>query len=688
MSTTAVSALSAVLFAALLVPLAFIPYVAWAYRRGSSGPGHALMTLSALLYGCALWTFTIVPLPELSDLICDGTVRIQGAPFAFVRDVGWGAGPSGFLRDAALRQVLMNVVLFVPFGMYARHLFHRSPRATVALGFLASLLIELTQITGNWWIYPCAYRLFDVDDLIANTSGAALGLLFVPLLRRVPGQTASGPRGPSPVRPLRRLMGMTVDLVLITLVGVGFSLAYRIFQHSTGTRVVGDATVIERLVPALAALVFAFIVPALGGATLGQRLVFLRWVRPDGSAPRLLQWAVRALAGLGGVMALQVWSWFDGPAALGTLTRTVAVATVLVATLINPRGLSGFASRLIIVDSRVDTRPERTSGQALDPRQLSVAVIGFIGALYLVGSLLLAVTAQSTEVGVGLAALGALALVLGSLVLLGYLAYTGVVVLRREGRSAGNALALLSAVAIVGLLVGLAVAVMAQVRWLGAIATAGLGATAYLGFLFAAFLVHGQLYARRDPAPGVDAIVVLGSRVFGDRVPPLLAARIDRGLALVNREIADGRAPLLVLSGGQGPDETMPEGEAMARYAVQHGADPAHVRAETASVNTEANLTLSGALLRQEGREGPVVVVTNDFHAFRAAIIAREVGLDAQVVGARTARYFFPSAVLREFVGVLARTPWLHAVALLVAVLLAGGVAWLVSGASLVSTGP
>ena len=79
MSTTAVSALSAVLFAALLVPLAFIPYVAWAYRRGSSGPGHALMTLSALLYGCALWTFTIVPLPELSDLICDGTVRIGGS---------------------------------------------------------------------------------------------------------------------------------------------------------------------------------------------------------------------------------------------------------------------------------------------------------------------------------------------------------------------------------------------------------------------------------------------------------------------------------------------------------------------------------------------------------------------------------------------------------------------------------
>ena len=187
-----------------------------------------------------------------------------------------------------------------------------------------------------------------------------------------------------------------------------------------------------------------------------------------------------------------------------------------------------------------------------------------------------------------------------------------------------------------------------------------------------------------DPRQGAVAASLTGDLTLLDAalggLRTATGTRIDRGLALVNREIADGRAPLLVLSGGQGPDETMPEGEAMARYAVQHGADPAHVRAETASVNTEANLTLSGVLLRQEGREGPVVVVTNDFHAFRAAIIAREVGLDAQVVGARTARYFFPSAVLREFVGVLARTPWLHAVATLVAVLLAGGVAWLVSG--------
>lgn len=43
-----------------------------------------------------------------------------------------------------------------------------------------------------------------------------------------------------------------------------------------------------------------------------------------------------------------------------------------------------------------------------------------------------------------------------------------------------------------------------------------------------------------------------------------------------------------------------------------------------------------------EGRGTSLVVATNAYHAFRAAIIARELGLDAQVMGAPTARYYFP----------------------------------------------
>lgn len=47
------------------------------------------------------------------------------------------------------------------------------PVVTAALaGFAVSLFVEFTQLTGNWFLYPCPCRLFDVDDLIASTVGA------------------------------------------------------------------------------------------------------------------------------------------------------------------------------------------------------------------------------------------------------------------------------------------------------------------------------------------------------------------------------------------------------------------------------------------------------------------------------------------------------------------------------------
>lgn len=57
-----------------------------------------------------------------------------------------------------------------------------------------------------------------------------------------------------------------------------------------------------------------------------------------------------------------------------------------------------------------------------------------------------------------------------------------------------------------------------------------------------------------------------------------------------------------------------------------------------------------------------MVVVTNDYHAFRTALQARRLRIDTHAVGAPTARYFLPSAYLREFVAVLRQNWLLHAV--------------------------
>ena len=74
-------------------------------------------------------------------------------------------GPAALLRDLAFLQIALNVLLFVPLGYFVRVVLHRGVLVATALGLGVSLLIEVTQRTGVWNLYDCAYRLFDVDDL-------------------------------------------------------------------------------------------------------------------------------------------------------------------------------------------------------------------------------------------------------------------------------------------------------------------------------------------------------------------------------------------------------------------------------------------------------------------------------------------------------------------------------------------
>ena len=80
---------------------------------------------------------------------------------------------------------------------------------------------------------------------------------------------------------------------------------------------------------------------------------------------------------------------------------------------------------------------------------------------------------------------------------------------------------------------------------------------------------------------------------------------------------------------------------------------------EDRSASTEENLLFSKAIMAQQRPPAPgkpgarCVIVTSGFHAFRAAIIARRLGIDGQATGARTAGYYWPGAMLREFAAVL-----------------------------------
>jgi uncharacterized SAM-binding protein YcdF (DUF218 family) len=281
---------------------------------------------------------------------------------------------------------------------------------------------------------------------------------------------------------------------------------------------------------------------------------------------------------------------------------------------------------------------------AREPRRLGNAV--WLGVALLLTALWLLRAALHLEwlTPVLLGLLGVVA-VLVALVLPAALIVNGVRMWRREGRSAGNLLSL-------GLGAGLvtleALTFAPLGRWGSALVAIAVVLTGYFGFLFLSLLVYSVVYSRIGRRGGFDAIIVLGCGLDGERVPPLLAGRLERAIRLHDREQVP---PLLVVSGGRGPGETISEAEAMHAYLRDRGIPDDRIRREDRARTTEENLRFSAALLPADARR--VVAVTSNYHVFRTAVECRRLSLPFHATGSPTARYFLPSALLREFAALI-----------------------------------
>jgi len=170
-------------------------------------------------------------------------------------------------------------------------------------------------------------------------------------------------------------------------------------------------------------------------------------------------------------------------------------------------------------------------------------------------------------------------------------------------------------------------------------------------YSFSAVLNLIHLKKDRD----ADYIVVLGSGINGTKVTPLLAARIEKRIDL----LSSNPNAMLIMSGGQGSGEDIPESEAMAAYAVDKGVDEERIIMETNSVSTQENLLFSRKLMEKE--KPKIVIVTTAYHVFRALLLAKQQGIKCVGFGARTKWYFTLNALLREFAGYLHLTWKKHA---------------------------
>ena len=182
----------------------------------------------------------------------------------------------------------------------------------------------------------------------------------------------------------------------------------------------------------------------------------------------------------------------------------------------------------------------------------------------------------------------------------------------------------------------------------------------YVGFLVSYAIIISMLYTTSsfinlvNLFPGkLDYVVVLGAGLIGDKVTPLLASRIEKGIAIYQKQ----PGCKLIMSGGQGPDEIMAEGQAMANYAFEQGIPVEDIVIENQSTNTEENLKFSYALMKPGSR---FALVTNYYHVFRALLLAQQLKIKCIGYGAKTRFYFSLNAFIREFVGYLVMTKKAH----------------------------
>ena len=115
-----------------------------------------------------------------------------------------------------------------------------------------------------------------------------------------------------------------------------------------------------------------------------------------------------------------------------------------------------------------------------------------------------------------------------------------------------------------------------------------------------------------DPAGSADAIVVFGAAEYDGRPSPVYRARLDHAAELYRQ----GRAPLVIATGGAGADPRFSEGEVGREYLAALGIADSRLIAETQSPDTAASARRVATILRANGMHS-CLAVSDGYHMFR-----------------------------------------------------------------------
>lgn len=173
-------------------------------------------------------------------------------------------------------------------------------------------------------------------------------------------------------------------------------------------------------------------------------------------------------------------------------------------------------------------------------------------------------------------------------------------------------------------------------------------------FLAVELIIFSAFFEKPKEEP--EYIVALGTTVYEHGPCYLLRQRLKE-VAKWADTYPDAK---IVVTGGQGETEPFTEGSEMKRYLIEEmGISEDRIIVEEASMNTFENMTFTGEILEKADtgfsyENTPILVVTNNFHMYRAMQIAKKAGFE-NVSGAPSGTYvyLFPHYMVREFCAIL-----------------------------------
>lgn len=170
------------------------------------------------------------------------------------------------------------------------------------------------------------------------------------------------------------------------------------------------------------------------------------------------------------------------------------------------------------------------------------------------------------------------------------------------------------------------------------------GILAAVGTLF--ILIIGTVIytsAKDEAAVGADYVIVLGAQWKESGPSAVLRYRLDTALEYLE-ENPDTK---VIVTGCKGANEPISEAEGMAGYFMNAGIAQERIFMEDQAANTYQNMLYSSEFC--DKAQDQVIVVTNDFHVFRAVALGRAMGYEQlEGLAAPSHKTMLPQNLLRE----------------------------------------